>query len=324
MPKKTFYIILIILSGLIIIGGVIWYFILKPEEAAAPTSSVDLTVPGQIKSEANLKVISEGPVISAHFSGDSILFYDFSGQLWQLNQGELKPVLLDEKPIENLAEIIWPKVFSPDGKKMVYQKNNSLFTGDSSGKNQRTLVSDLKLKDIVLKWPNTNNIALISKPSGTAVGGLWFLDVRNLSIRKITDNPGLEILFAPDGNSFIYSYTDQSGKNLTLAVYDKKGNSKIINSVSTLVDKCVWAKDLISIYCAVPKSWPDFAVLPDDYYKNAFLTSDDVWKINPETGEKNLVFQGAGDISNLVVSKDENNLFFILKENQFLYKLIVK
>ena len=326
MSKKTFYIILIIIVVLIVIGALIWYFAFKPEKAAAPAGGVDFTVPGQVKSEGNLKVISEGPVLSLSKNNEIISFYDFKGQLWQLNEAEEKPILANQAPIENLSEIIWPKVFSPDGKKIVYQKNNGLFTSDSSGKNQKTLISDLKIRDIILKWPTANNIVLVSKPSGLIAGGLWFLDIRNSSIKKITDYFfGLEALFSPDGGSFIYSYADQNGKNPVLAVYDKKGNQKTISNVSTLVDKCVWAKDMINIHCAVPKSWPEFAVLPDDYYKNAFLTSDDIWKINTETGEKTLIAENIGDISNLLLIENENpSLFFISKENQFLYKLNVK
>ena len=324
MSKKTFYIILIVTSGIIIIGGIIWYFMLNQKEATAPASGIDFTVPGQIKNGANLKVISEGPILSLIKNNEVILFYDFKGQLWQLNEAEEKPTLSSQAPIENLAEIIWPKVISADGKKIVYQRNNGLFTSDASGKNQKTLISDLKLKDIILKWPNTNNVALIGKPSGLAAGGLWFLDVRNSNIRKIIgDFFGLEALFSPDGNSFIYSYVDQNGRDLRLAVY-KNGNQKIISNISTLVDKCVWTKDLINIFCAVPKSWPDSAALPDDYYKNAFSTSDDIWKINTETGEKTLIFQYIGSISNLAVSNDESHIFFISKENQFLYKLNIK
>src|SRR3990167_425559 len=316
MAKRNFYIILTALIGLIIIGLLIWYFVLKPKEAAAPSAGIDFTVPGQAKREINLKVISEGPVISLWQNNSSILFYDFSGQLWQLNEGELKPTSSGQAPIENLSAIIWPKIVSPDGKKVVYQKNNGLFTSDLNGKNQRTLMSDLKLKDVIVKWPNTNNIALISKPSGLAAGGLWFLDIRNSNIKKIISNFfGLEVLLSPDGNSFIYSYVDQSGKDLRLAVYDKKGNQRIINNVSTLIDKCVWSKDSINVYCAVPKSWSDFAVLPDDYYKNAFSTSDDIWKINTETGEKTLVLKYIGGISNMIVTNDEKNIFFISKEN---------
>ncbi|MBI2446329.1 MAG: hypothetical protein HYV51_00725 [Parcubacteria group bacterium] len=321
MSKKTFYIILITLSGIIIIGGIIWYFALKPENAPAPAAGADFTVPGQTANKTDIEVISEEPVISLYRNDRDILFYGFSGKLWKINENELKPVLLDEKPVENLAEIIWPKVFSSDGKKIVYQKNNGLFTSDSSGKNQKTLVSDLKLKDVILKWPTINNIALISKPSGLMAGGLWFLDVRNLGIKKIISNFGFEILFAPDGGSFVYSYTDQNGKNPVLSVYDKRGDQKIISNVSTLVDKCAWTKDLINIYCAIPKLWPDFAVLPDDYYKNAFSTSDDIWKINTETGGKMLVLKYIGGISNMIITDDEKSIFFISKENKFLYKL---
>ena len=324
MAKRNFYIILTALIGLIIIGLLIWYFVLKPKEAAAPSAGIDFTVPGQAKREINLKVISEGPVISLWQNNSSILFYDFSGQLWQLNEGELKPTSSGQAPIENLSAIIWPKIVSPDGKKVVYQKNNGLFTSDLSGKNQKTLMSDLKLKDVILKWPNINNIALASKPSGLAAGSLWFLDIRNSNIRKIIgDFFGLEVLFSPDGGSLIYSYVDQNGRDLRLAIY-KNGNQKIISNVSTLVDKCAWAKDIINIYCAVPKSWPDFAILPDDYYKNTFSTNDDIWKINTETGEKTLIFEYIGNISNLAVSNDESHIFFILKENQFLYKLNIK
>ena len=177
------------------------------------------------------------------------------------------------------------------------------------------------MKDLILKWPTANNIALISKPSGLSAGGLWFLDVRNLGINKVIDDFGLEVLFSLDGNSFIYSYTDQNGKKLRLAFYDENKNTKIINNVSTLVDKCAWVKNQINIYCAVPKSWPEFAILPDDYYKNTFSTNDDIWKINTETGEKTLIFEYIGDISNLAVSNDESRIFFISKENQYLYKL---
>ena len=141
-------------------------------------------------------------------------------------------------PIENLAEIIWPKVISADGKKIVYQRNNGLFTSDLNGKNQRTLISDLKLKDIILKWPNTNNVALIGKPSGLAVGGLWFLDVRNLGISKIIDGFGLETLFSPDGNSFIYSRTDQSGKKLELFFYDQNKNIKNLAKKYSKYEPC--------------------------------------------------------------------------------------
>jgi len=51
------------------------------------------------------------------------------------------------------------------------------------------------------------------------------------------------------------------------------------------------------------------------------LTIDDLWEINAETGEKNLVFQSIGDISNLDINSNNSSLIFISKNSRFLYQL---
>ncbi len=365
MSKKTFYIILIILAGLLIIGGIIWYFIFNSSAPATSPESAGFTTPEQETSK-QWQPISEGPVISAHFSDDSILFYDFSGNLWQFKEGDQKPTLIDQIAIENPVETIWSisgknivkaglnqsdisyafsdfskkiftnlraniksVVFSPDGSKIAYYlsdglNTNSLYTNNPDGKSQKSLMGALKLRDINLSWPKNNILSITSRPSGLTTGNFWILNTANLGLTKLIDGLfGLEALWSPDGNNFIYSYTDQNGQNPKLATY-KNGVLKNINNISTLVDKCVWLKDLINIYCAIPQSWPDWATLPDDYYKNAFLTVDDLWKINTETGEKNLVFQGIGDISNLDINSNNNSLIFISKNSRFLYQLNLK
>jgi len=365
MSKKTFYIILIILVGLLVVGGLIWYFFFKPSAPATPPESAGFTAPGQ-ETPKGWVPISKGPVIAAHFiSDDSILFYDFSGQFWQLKSGDLKPTLLAQPAIENPADIIWSSTeknivkaglnqsdvryvfsdinknnlsnfnsgiksiaFSPDAKKIVYYisdfKNNSLFISDADGKNQKTLIKNFQLRDVILSRPKTNQIAIVSRPSGLAPGGLWLFDINISRLAKVIgDLPGLEAIFSPKGDEFIYSYVNQNGQNPILAVY-RKGAAKNIQGVSTLVDKCAWVKNSITVYCAVPQSWPDWATLPDDYYKNTFSTIDDLWEINTETGEKNLVFQGVGDISNLDINSNNNSLIFISRNSGFLYQLNLK
>ncbi len=363
MSKKTFYIILIILVGLLIIGGLVWYFIFNSSAPVTSPAGPGFTTPGEETSKGRAP-ISEGPVIAAHFSDDdTILFYDFSGNLWQFKNGDSKLTLIDQTAIANPAETIWSineknivktglnqsdisyafsdfskkiianlrtniksVVFSPDGNKIAYYlsvglNTNSLYVSNPDGKNQKSLIATLKLRDINLLWPKSNILSIISKPSGLITGNLWILNTVNFGLAKLIGELfGLEALWSPDGNNFTYSYTDQNGRGPKLAIY-KNGISKDINNISTLVDKCVWTKDSINIYCAVPQSWPDWVTLPDDYYKNAFSTVDDLWKINTETGEKNLVFQGIGDISNLDINSNDNSLVFISRNSRFLYQL---
>jgi len=367
MSKKTFYIILTVLAGLVIIGGLIWYFLFHSSAPAMPSEGLGFTAPGQETSKGWMP-ISEGPVISAHFNNDdTILFYDFSGNLWQFKTGDSKPTSIGQMAVENPAEIIWSisekniiktglnqtdagyafsdfnkktftnlrvniksVVFSPDGGKIAYYlsdglNTNSLYTSGPDGKNQKSLIGALKLRDINLSWPKNNIISMASKPSGLITGNLWVLNTANLGLTKLIDGLfGLEALWSPDGNNLIYSYTDQNGQNPKLSIY-KKGVSKNINNISTLIDKCVWTKDSINIYCAVPQSWPpDSMTLPDDYYKNTFLTTDDIWEINTETSEKNLILQGAGDILSLGVNSNNTSLILISKNSRFLYQLNLK
>ncbi len=327
MSKRTFYIILVILAGLLVVGGLIWYFFYKPSAPATTTDSAGFTLPGQ-ETAAGLAPISDELVVSARFVGDVLLFYDFSGQLWQLKSGELKPSLSDQRVNENPKPGAKSFAFSPDAKKITYyvsdSKNNSLFISNADGKNQKTLSKNFQLRDIILSWPKTNQIAMVSRPSGLVRGGLWFFDMNNSKLVKVVgDLLGLEASFSPKGDEFIYSYINQNSPTPILTVYRNGGSKKIAN-VSTLVDKCTWSSDSINIYCAIPKSWPDSAILPDDYFKNIISTIDDIWKINTETGAKNIISENTGDVSNLAINSSENTLVFILKNSGFLYKLGLK
>ena len=268
MSKKTFYIILTVLAGLVIIGGLIWYFLFHSSAPAMPSEGLGFTAPGQETSKGWMP-ISEGPVISAHFNNDdTILFYDFSGNLWQFKTGDSKPTSIGQMAVENPAEIIWSisekniiktglnqtdagyafsdfnkktftnlrvniksVVFSPDGGKIAYYlsdglNTNSLYTSGPDGKNQKSLIGALKLRDINLSWPKNNIISMASKPSGLITGNLWVLNTATLGLTRLIDRLyGLEALWSPDGNNFIYSYTDQLGRSPKLAIY-KKGVSK--------------------------------------------------------------------------------------------------
>lgn len=291
MSKKTFYIILIVIAGVLVIGGLIWFFFFRSEAPPTTTSNgPGFTTPNS-KNAQGWNPISEGLVVSAHFSGNDILFYDFSGQLWHLADGETKPSLTIETDTVNSAKPL-PKA-----------------------------IKNLPLTDVIFKWVKSNQIIAVSKPSGLVPGSLWAIDAVSTRITKLIDGvPGLEVLFAPNGDNFLYSSVSQGDTNPILTVV-KKGVAKNIENFSTLVDKCVWANNSISIYCAVPSDWSGAVLLPDDYYKNTLATMDNLWSINTETGEKNLILQNVGDINNLDINTDDSVLIFISRDNGFLYRL---
>lgn len=290
MSKKTFYIILIVIAGILVIGGLVWFLFFRSAAPATTQNGPGFTTPNQ-KIAEGWQPISETPVMSAHFNGNDIVFSDFSGQLWRLADGETKPSLTTEMDTTNPTKPI-PKA-----------------------------IKNLPLVDVIFKWIKSNQIIAVSKPSGLVPGSLWAIDAVSARITKLIDNIlGLDVLFAPNGDNFLYSSISQSDTNPILTVV-KKGVAKNIDNFSTLIDKCAWAKDSITIYCAIPTDWSDATVLPDDYYKNAFATMDNLWSINTEIGEKNLIMQSVGDINNLDTNTDDSILIFISRDNGFLYKL---
>lgn len=218
--------------------------------------------------------------------------------------------------------------FSPDGKRIIYQviddsKNqNTLFISDPDGKKSST-VATLRLRDVIVGWPQANLVSFVSKPSGLVGGSLWVLNLKTLVFDKLIDNlNGLEVLWSPDGTKILFSSTDQNAQNPRLSVMDLNGNAKDLG-ISTIVSKCAWASNSRDIYCAAGR-WPGDAVLPDDYYKDAFSVVDDIVKINVDSGRKDAVISPVFDAVNLVVSQNQDFLLFITKNTSRLYRLDLK
>lgn len=218
--------------------------------------------------------------------------------------------------------------FSPNGKRITYQviddgKNqNTLFSSDPDGKKTNT-VAALKLRDVIIGWPQASLISFVSKPSGLTGGSLWVLNLKTLVFDKLIDgHNGLEVLWSPDGAKILFSITDQNAKNPRLSVMDLNGNAKDLG-IATIVSKCAWASNNRDIYCAAGR-WPGDAALPDDYYKDAFSIVDDIVKINVDSGRKDAVVSPIFDAVNLAVSQNQDFLLFITKNTGRLYRFDLK
>jgi len=243
-------------------------------------------------------------------------FYDYqSGQSVKLNP--------------NIQWIAW----SPNGDKIAYHyynpetEINNISISNPDGSHWQNILN-IRLKDLIIEWPHPDYISLRTKASGLAEGFIYLLNIKTKALQKVLGGlNGLTGLWSPQGDKILFAYTNEHGKELQLAVANKEG--KIIKKLplKTLPEKCVWSRNNRVIYCAVPQTIPENALLPDDFYKGLLDTSDNFWKINLETGEKefiNLYGNQQFNATDLILSSLENYLIFINQKDGYLYSLKLK
>ena len=364
MPRKTLILTIVIILVSAGAAGLLWYLVFGPLTAPAQPTGTTLPteLQGKIKqlsptptlwasiSSSQNKIFwydESGQLWSSGLDGSGAKattqapVQNFIKSAWSkdgsknvmtlgTSQKDIRFVsLFSESAISTfLPNNTKTAAFSPDGKRIIYQviddsKNqNTLFGSDPDGKKAAT-VAVLRLRDVVVGWPQASLISFVSKPSGLVGGSLWILNLKTLVFDKLIDNlNGLEVLWSPDGTKMLFSNTDQNAQNPRLSVMDLNGNAKDLG-VSTAVGKCAWASNNRDVYCAAGH-WPENAVLPDDYHKNAFSIVDDIGKINVDSGKKDIIISSVVDAVNLVVSQNQDFLIFITKNTGRLYRLGLK
>lgn len=220
--------------------------------------------------------------------------------------------------------------FSPDGKKIVYQffdeskGENYISIADPNGANWQNL-AQIKIRDISLDWSEAG-ISFYEKPSGLTPSSLFLLNPLTKNITKVlSEIYGFSAKWSPQGDKVLFSKTNDKGKNIYLYIASKEGVEQTPVGPG-LVEKCVWSNDNRTLYCAVPKNIDSAEILPDDFYKGKFISNDEFWKINTETGEKNNLLEGERinyefDATSLFLSPLEDYLFFVNKRDGLLYSI---
>jgi len=218
--------------------------------------------------------------------------------------------------------------WSPTQEKIAYQYYDSQ-TSDSNisianpdGSEWNNILST-RMKDLIVEWPDENKITIRTKPSGLAQSVVYAIDLFDNNLKKIIkETYGLTALWSPLGDKILISETNSQGKNLKLKLVDL--NEQIIKELTfiTLPEKCVWSQDNRTIFCAVPKSIPVSAILPDDYYKEKISFSDEIWRINLETEDIVKIKDNSDyDAKELLLSPLEDYLLFINQKDGLLYSL---
>jgi len=217
---------------------------------------------------------------------------------------------------------------SPDSSKFFYLANtiNSAvgIVYDPLAKN-KVQVFDSPFTEWLSTWPNEEMITVTTKPSGLVAGYMYIINPKNKDFRKILGGiNGLTTQTSPSGRIVLYGKNDAS-----LSVYDIENGITRDLSIKTIPEKCVWASDSSAFYCAVPE-FIENDLYPDSWYQGLTSFTDTFWKVSIENlTETNILdsrnLNGANlDAIKLTLSGDMRNLFFINKQDSYLWGIKLK
>ncbi len=217
-----------------------------------------------------------------------------------------------------------------NSKKLFYlKKEKGKTVGIISGSfgEDKKQVFESELNEWNINWKNSNYILLNSKPSSETYTLSFKLNTKNGSFGKIS-----EALLSGNGlpnNSFtkiLYSGKDYNNQ-FHLYIYNIKDDKLTDLNIQTLVDKCVWSKNNIDVYCGVPNDGVK-SDEPDSWYKGYTDFSDSIYKINTENLSSELIFNSYSegksfDISKIYLDDFESYIYFIDSMTDFAwsYKL---
>jgi len=180
-----------------------------------------------------------------------------------------------------------------------------------------------------VSWPKDSTIIFTTKPSYNDAGISYLFNTQNYSMNRILGNiVGLST--ATNKTADLVAYSSSADSFFYLDIYDIKNRISEGYKIDTLADKCVWGNNNSKIlYCAIPDTGsPDN--YPDAWYQGLESFSDNVWKIDTETGNVTEIYQigsnesASIDAMNLTISSDDQYLAFMNKNDLSLWLLQLK
>ena len=189
----------------------------------------------------------------------------------------------------------------------------------------KTSAINTTLSEWLSQYVNKDLITLTTKPSAYFPGYLFSMrtDGTGKNTYILGDKYGFNTLTSPDGSKVIYS--EIINNTLETYIYDIKSKGLKYLRQSTIVDKCTWSADSKKIYCAIPQKLYQYPY-PDAWYKNEVSFVDNIWSIDPTTGDFTLVVPIQDQVATLIdvykitVSPDNKYLLFQDKETLTLWK----
>ena len=171
-----------------------------------------------------------------------------------------------------------------------------------------------------VSWPAPAIVALAPRAAGELPGTLYFLNPDTGVLARVFDETlGLTTLVNPAGTKVLY------GQGLSaLKLYSIRDRATKSFIIATLPEKCVWASDSITIYCAAP-NLPAAAQYPDDWWSGETTFIDNLWRVNTDTGEARIIWSNrpgnSFDAINLILDEADKRLIFTDRWSATLWSL---
>lgn len=260
--------------------------------------------------------IDQNNLILQYLDNDKIKSY----LAYLKNDNDLKS-LEGKYLIDNIKDVI---IFD---KEIFYtsENENSLvgISLDFKGENAK-YIFESPLKEWLLEKVDNSKIAFTSKSSEKTLGYLFIYDLKSKSFEKIIGDK--------------YNFSSLVNKNLDvlyLENYRSENKLSLLNNklksvyefpYQTFPEKCVWAKNNIEIYCAIPNEKMNTSDL-DNWYKGKKSFTDSIYLINTQNNEVKKIINLESvvgekiDVIDLKINERESYLIFTNKINYELWSL---
>jgi hypothetical protein len=228
----------------------------------------------------------------------------------------------------NIAEL----VVAPSGERLFYIQPtpNGVQGVSETLLGARSIIFNHPLTEWSARYISNQSLALSTRPSGIALGQLMILRENTGATETVLKNiAGLSARISPDETYAILSESGDNAPGLFLKALNDD-EAAIDLSLNTLAEKCVWSEAESSVaICAVPKIVPP-GTYPDAWYQGKVLFNDQLWKIDVESGEVELIAdletsaREPIDATDLVLSADGRFILLTNKRDSTLWGILLR
>ncbi|MDH5442037.1 MAG: peptidoglycan-binding protein [Candidatus Nomurabacteria bacterium] len=212
---------------------------------------------------------------------------------------------------------------SHDGKSIAYVQDMGkevvVYRSGIDGRNPKELYRT-SFKEWYVVWGG-DDVVLATKPTGTDDSFVYRIQPSG-RMERVLGGTGMTVLPSPDGSRYLFQEINSEGIP-DLFIY-KKSNGKI-TSVGNggLPEKCVWSKNNVDVFCAIPDIFNTDFLYPDEWYQGKINFFDSLWHLDTESGTMDfitsVVDENGLDVIQPTLDANEKYLYFINKNDMTLW-----